>query len=120
LKRVRKLIDDRIEVLTSLNQRVDQCLNRQMENGSSLCHKRFEEQVTNQIRLWRIHASKIDNLLGVSLKSALASILPTGNDQHIDQVIELLVSRGDRGYAGHGAKMYREVLICTICFKMLK
>jgi hypothetical protein len=92
LKRVRKLIDDRIEVLTSLNQRVDQCLNRQMENGSSLCHKRFEEQVTNQIRLWRIHASKIDNLVGVSLKSALASILPTENDQHIDQVIELLVS----------------------------
>jgi hypothetical protein len=92
LKRARKLIDDRIEVLTSLNQQVDQCLNRQMENGSALCHKRFEEQVTNQIRLWRIHASKIDNLLGVSLKSALASILPTENDQHIDQVIELLVS----------------------------
>jgi hypothetical protein len=29
-------------------------------------------------------------------------------------------SRGDRGYVGHGAKMYRAVLICTICFKILK
>jgi hypothetical protein len=92
LKRARKLIDDRIEVLTSLNQQIDQCLNTQMENGSSLCHRRFEEQVTNQIRLWEIHASEINNLLGVSLKCALASILPTEKDQHIDQVIELLVS----------------------------
>ena len=30
------------------------------------------------------------------------------------------LNRGDRGFAGHGDKMYREVLICTICFKMLK
>jgi hypothetical protein len=63
-----------------------------MERGSALCHKRFEEQVTNQIRLWRIHAFKIDNLLGVSLQRALAAVLPIENDQHIDQVIELFVS----------------------------
>jgi hypothetical protein len=48
--------------------------------------------VTNQIRLWRIHAFKIDNLLGVSLQRALAAVLPIENDQHIDQVIELFVS----------------------------
>jgi hypothetical protein len=94
LKRARKLIDDRIEMLVSLYQQVDQCLNRQMERGSALCHKRFEEQMTNQIRLWQIHTSKIDNLLGVSLKTALAAVLPTENDQHIDQVIKLLVSTG--------------------------
>jgi hypothetical protein len=23
--------------------------------------------------------------------------------------------RGDRGYVGHGAKMYRAIFICTIC-----
>jgi preprotein translocase subunit SecA len=92
LKRARKLIDDRSETLTSLVQQIDQCLNRHTERGSALCHKRFEEQVMNQIRLWRIHSSKIDNLLGVPLKSALAAVLPTEEDQHIDQVIELLVS----------------------------
>jgi hypothetical protein len=92
LKRARQLIDDRIQVLASFNQQVDQCLNRQMERGSALCHKRFEEQINNQIRLWRIHSSQIDNLLGVPFKCALAAILPTENDQHIDQVIELLVS----------------------------
>jgi hypothetical protein len=92
LKRARKLIEDRIQVLTNLYQQIDQCLNRQMERGSALCHKRFEEQVTNQIRLWRIHAFKIDNLLGVSLQRALAAVLPIENDQHIDQVIELFVS----------------------------
>jgi hypothetical protein len=31
-----------------------------------------------------------------------------------------LYSRGDRDYLEHGAKMYREVFICTICFKILK
>ncbi len=92
LKRARQLIDDRVQVLASLHQQVDQCLNRQMERGSALCHKRFEEQINNQIRLWRIHSSKIDNLLGVPLKRALANFLPTENNQHIDQVIELLVS----------------------------
>ncbi|XP_046647765.1 uncharacterized protein LOC124337788 [Daphnia pulicaria] len=89
-KRARQLIDDRVQVLASLHQQVDQCLNRQMERGSALCHKRFEEQINNQIRLWRIHSSKIDNLLGVPLKRALANFLPTENNQHIDQVIELL------------------------------
>ncbi len=91
LKPARKLIDDRSETLISLNQEIDQCLKRQTERGSALCHKRFEEQMMNQIRLWRIHSSKIDNLLGVPLKSALAAVLTTEEDQHIDQVIELLV-----------------------------
>jgi hypothetical protein len=89
LKRARQLIDDRIDVLVSLHQQVDQCLNRQMERGSALCHKRFQEQINNQIRLWRIHSSQIDNLLGVPLKRALVAVLPT---EDIDQVIDLLVS----------------------------
>jgi hypothetical protein len=92
LKRARQLIDNRIDVLISLHQQVDQCLNRQMERGSALCHKRFQEQINNQIRLWKIHSSQIDNLLGVPLKCALAAILPTENDQHMDQVMGLLVS----------------------------
>jgi hypothetical protein len=30
------------------------------------------------------------------------------------------LSRGDRGYVGHGAKMYRAIFICTICLKITK
>ncbi len=43
-----------------------------------------------------------------------------GSYQFYIRAIYILQVRRDRGYVGHGAKMYRAVLICTICFKILK
>ena len=92
LKKAKERIENRIESLNELVQRVDECQNRHqmMEtSGLHLCNKRFEDQVNNQIRLWRIHASAVDQLLGVSLKNALAGSI--GDNQKIDHVLDFLL-----------------------------